>query len=141
MDFRRNISDSSVGFQMAPMVDIVFLLLIFFIAASVYTQWENKIGIKVPTAVSGKNERRFPGEVIINIDANGVVSMNNVDYSLERLRELLSRIAVTYPDQPAIIRADLKTDYESVIKVLDICKQVDIAHISFATLPFKNDQE
>lgn len=134
MNFRRYNKDTAPGFQMAPMVDVIFLLLIFFIAASIYAQWESKMGIKVPVSKSGQVETRFPGEVIINIDREGKIFMNYVNYTPERLEKLLGELAKTYPDQPVIIRADKNTAYEHVIGVLDICKNSDIYNISFATI-------
>lgn len=134
MNFKKNIRDTGLGFQLAPMVDILFLMLIFFITASIYAQWETKMEIKVPTAKTGDYSPRFPGEVIVNVDKNGKLSMNLIEYSPDRLASLLSELAKTYPEQPVIIRADLLTPYEHVIRVLDICRTVDIANISFATI-------
>ncbi len=135
MNFKKHVRETGLGFQIAPMIDIVFLLLIFFITASIYAQWESKMGIKVPTTKSGQYEVRMPGEVIINIDPAGRISMNLIEYSPERLSKLLGELAATYPDQPVIIRADRATPYEHVIMVLDICRSVDISSISFATVP------
>jgi biopolymer transport protein ExbD len=118
---------------MAPMVDIVFLLLIFFIAAAVYSQWESKLEIKVPTSVTAMERPRFPGEAIINIDKHGTFFLNSIELSPERLKSLLGQLSKTYPDQPVVIRADKKTDCKYLIQVIDICAQTDIANISFAT--------
>lgn len=135
MNFRKRIPENNVGFQMAPMIDIIFLLLIFFIAASVYAQWESKIGIEIPTSKTGENHPRLPGEIIINVETDGRIFLNSVQYSPKRLTELLSQLAKLYPDQPVVIRADRATRYESIILVLDMCKSVDIGNVSFATLP------
>ena len=120
---------------MAPMIDIMFLLLIFFMVATIYAQWETKIGINVPTAETGAQTGRTPGEVIINLDKEGQIYINSVQMEPERLHKLLVQIAQTFKGQPVIIRADEKTEYEDVITVLDICRKVDIWNISFATLP------
>ena len=53
MNFKRHIRDTSESFQMAPMIDIIFILLIHFMAATIFAQWENKLGIQVPAADSG----------------------------------------------------------------------------------------
>lgn len=135
MNFRKNMVDRHIGFQMAPMIDIIFLLLVFFIASAVYSQWERKLEITVPTATSAKEAPRFLGEAIINIDAEGRVFLNSLEYTPERLADLLRQLAVTYPDQPVVVRADRVTRYEDVIRVLDICRQSDIANLAFATLP------
>ena len=134
MNFRKGINEQSVGFQMAPMVDIIFLLLIFFIAAAVYSQWESKLEIKVPTADSGMNRARYPGEAIINIDKNGKLFLNSVEYTPQRLEQLLAQLAKTYPDQPVVIRADKQTDCKYLIEVIDICAKTDISNLSFATM-------
>ena len=134
MDFRKNIKENSMGFQIAPMIDIVFLILIFFISASIYAQWESKIGIKVPTARSGEHPPRYPGEIIINISGDGRLFINSVEYTFDRLSTTLPELAKMYPDQPVTIRADRATQYENVIAVLDLCRTSDITNISFATL-------
>ena len=135
MNFRKKIDEeTSLGFQMAPMIDIVFLLLIFFIAAAVYSQWEQKLEIKVPTSVTAQDRPRFSGEAIINIDKQGKFFLNSVEYPPERLRYLLGNLSKTYPDQPVVIRADKETDCKYLIQVIDICAQTDIANISFATI-------
>ncbi len=135
MNFRKDFRSESPGFQMAPMIDIVFLLLIFFMVATIYAQWETKIGITVPTTDTGTQSPRGAGEIIINLDEQGRVFINSIEMDRERLRDLLSQIGKTFKGQPVIIRADRSTDYEAVIGILDLCRQVDIWNISFATLP------
>lgn len=134
MNFRKRFSTPQAGFQMAPMVDIMFLLLIFFMAATIFAQWETKVGITVPTADTGVRADRRPGEIIVNLDAEGRMYVNNVEISIERLKGLLAQVAETFGDQPIIIRADAKTRHEAVIGVLDVCRQVDIWNVAFATI-------
>ena len=122
------------GFQMAPMVDIIFLLLIFFIAASVYSQWESKLEIKVPTAKSSIERPRFPGEAIINIDKDGRFFLNSTEFTPERLKHVLTKLSETYPNQPVVVRADKQAPSRYLIQVIDICSQTDIGNISFATI-------
>ena len=134
MNFKRKISETSVGFQMGPMLDIIFILLIHFMAATIFAQWENKLEIKVPTASSDNRSYRQRGEVIINVDEKGVVSINSQELSLERLERILYEEQAAFHDQPVIIRADEKTQHKDVIKVLDLCSRVDIRNVSFATI-------
>jgi biopolymer transport protein ExbD len=115
------------------MIDIMFLLLCFFIAAQIYAQWESEIDIKLPTAETGEIPNRLPSEIIINVRADGTTVVNQQQLDHDGLSGLLGRIVELYPGQPVLIRADKKTDYEYVIGVLDICRKVDIWNISFAT--------
>ena len=138
MNFRKNIQEPASGFQMAPMVDVMFLLLIFFMVASIYAQWENRVGIKVPKVDTGVNAKRLPDEIIVNIDEEGKFFINNVEQSVKQLHEILEEVAEVFAKNPnqipsVIIRADAKTDHEHVMEVMDVCRKTGITQISFAT--------
>jgi biopolymer transport protein ExbD len=133
MNFRTKYRPDPVGFQVVPMIDILFLLLCFFLASQVYSQWEQEIDVKLPTAQTGQIPQRLPGEIIINIMKDGSVIINKQVLDNDRLVALLAKVVKLFPGQPVLIRADNKTSYESVIKVLDLCRTVDIWNISFAT--------
>ncbi len=138
MNFRKQLAQEDTGFQMAPMVDIMFILLIFFMVAAIYAQWEMKLDITVPTAKTGKgyeDQVRQMGEIIINLDKDGKIFINNSEMDADRLKDLLDSISREFRDQPVIIRADAKTNHEHVVAVLDVCKEVDIWNVAFATLP------
>ena len=120
--------------QMAPLIDIIFLLLIFFMAASIFYQLETEIDITVPAAKESKDIRRAPGEIIINIRKDGTVVVNQRTLSDSQLENMLHRISRLYRGQPVIIRADRNTYHKDVIKVLDICAGADIWNVSFATM-------
>jgi len=140
MNFRKNIPGTQLGFQIVPMVDIAFLSLLWFVAASIYAQWETKIGIKVPTAKTGEYPRRHPTEVVVNIDTEGKIILNSVETTRERLRNLLGQLAKAFPDQPVVIRADGESRYREAIGVLDICRQAGISAICFSTVsPNENE--
>ena len=119
---------------MAPMIDVVFLLLSFFIATQIFSQWETEINITLPTAATGEAPRRLPGEIMINISAGGEVSVNQRILSEDKLRELLMSLASLYPGQSVLLRADKKAPYEHIIQVLDQCRIADIWNIAFATI-------
>ena len=135
MNFRKHMPPGGASFQMAPMIDILFLLLIFFMAAAIYAQWETRIDVTVPTSSTGVRAERETGEIIVNIDAQGLLFVNDVQMTPGRLASLLAEVAAEFRDQPIIIRADAKTAHENVMEVLDICRRTDIWNVAFATLP------
>ena len=135
MRFRVADDDVETGFQLAPMVDIVFQALIFFMVASIFAQFETELDIVVPTAETSVSSSRLPGEIIINIDRDGRLVVNQRRFTADELVDTLRRIAETFPGQPVILRADRLTAYEDVVSVLDACREADIWNISFATLP------
>ncbi|NCC52571.1 MAG: biopolymer transporter ExbD [Spartobacteria bacterium] len=138
MNFRKNDKTENVGFQIAPMIDVVFLLLCFFVTAQIFSQWETEIDITLPTAQTGEAPQRLPGEIIVNILEDGVAVVNGQTLDATRLSAMLARLSELFPGQPVILRADRKTDYEHVIRVLDTCRQSDIWNISFATIEPEN---
>lgn len=135
MNFRSKLRVEPLGFQIAPMIDVVFLLLCFFVTTQIFSQWETEIGITLPTAKSGETPRRLPGEVILNVDPQGAVIVNNRRLTPQDLDALLTRLVGMFPGQPVVLRADRATAYEHVIRVLDACRKADIWNISFATSP------
>lgn len=134
MNFRGKLEGEKTSFQIAPMIDVVFLLLCFFVTSQVFTQWEAEIDITLPTARTARTETRLPGEIILNISRTGDVIVNGRTMTTEELATMLPRLANYAAGQPVIIRADRQTAYEHVIRVLDLCRQSDIWNISFATL-------
>ncbi|MFC1808169.1 ExbD/TolR family protein [Candidatus Omnitrophota bacterium] len=123
--------------QMAPLIDIVFLTLIFFMTLSIFTQLESELSISVPKAKESKEALRSPGEVIINIDKDGKVVVNQKRLGYSELEEMLKKISSLFPNQPIIIRADEKTYHKFVVNVLDACAAADIWNISFSTIKEK----
>ena len=125
--------------QMAPLIDIVFLLLIFFMSASIFYQLETEINITVPTANESTQTKRAPGEIIVNIRKDGTVVVNQRQMDYGMLETMLRRISELYRGQPVIIRADRQTYHKDVIRVLDICAGADIWNVSFATMKEENE--
>ena len=135
MNFRGRYKPEQIGFQVVPMIDILFLLLCFFVTSQIYTQWETEINVTVPTSQSDDVPARLPGEIIINILTDGKVVVNRQTLDDAQLSSVLGRIVTLFPGQAVLIRADRLTAYDHVIRVLDLCRQSDIWNISFATLP------
>jgi len=133
MNFRKKNRTALPTFQMTSLMDIVFLILFFFVTTSIYSQWENEITITLPTAQSGKVPSRLPGEIIINVSKDGRVAVNQQDLTLEALKTRLDRLARYFPGQPVVLRADKETRYESLMKVIDTCRKADIWNFSMAT--------
>ena len=119
--------------QLAPLIDIIFITLIFYMTLTVFYQLENEISISVPKAEQSTEVVRSPGEIIINMDTEGKIVVNQRSLTVQELEAMLKKISSLYPNQPVIIRADKKTHHEDVIKILNACAAADIWNIAFAT--------
>jgi biopolymer transport protein ExbD len=133
MNFRKRYRQESVGFQLVPIIDVLCVMLIFFVTTYSFARFETEMDVTVPTAKSSSESRRSPGEIIINIRKDGQVVLHRRDISIPELQTILLRVARNFPDQPVILRADEATPYKSVIAVLDACRQADVWNVSFAT--------
>ena len=122
------------GFQITPMLDVVFLLLCFFVTASVFSQWENEIDIQLPTAdAAAAPDDRLPGEIIVNVDASGAIRVNERVLSPDELLRRCRLLAKQFPGHPIVVRGDKRTSYDNIMRVIDICRKADIYAIRFST--------
>lgn len=121
------------GFQLAPMIDVVFLLLIFFIVTYQLSDYETELEVSVPTAEEGATTTRHYLEEIINIRSDGTIVMEKQDYTLDELQAKMERLARVNKNQPIRIRGDADTRYQDVVNVIDRCRKAGIWNVSFAT--------
>lgn len=132
MDFRRHRAELP-QFQMTAMMDVVFLLLCFFVTSAVFSQWEYEVDLTLPSAKSAQTPTRLPGEIILNVARDGTVTVNQRAFRGEALGKLLRQVAGYLPGQPVIIRADEGTSYGAFMKVVDACRLAGVANLSLAT--------
>ena len=125
-------------FALSSMLDVIFLLLCFFVTASVFSQWESEISISLPSASSAEAPGRLPGEVILNVAKDGSVTVNAKKLTLEDLGTRLKRVAEFYPGQPVVIRADRDTVYSALVDVIDTCRNSGVWNFSLATVERKD---
>ena len=133
MKFARRAPSRAPGLALTSMLDVIFLLLCFFVTVSVFSQWENEISIQLPAATTAQEPDRLPGEIVVNLSKEGRVSVNGLKLELDDLKKRLSHISKFYPGQPVIIRADKETRYESLVGVIDTCRAADVWNFSLAT--------
>lgn len=133
MNFRRHAEPRILGFMIAPMVDILMVLLVFFIVTWNFALSENELDVRVPSATKANEPQPYVGQVVINVKANGTIVVNRQQKSAQDLLDQLKKLAQLYPDQAVIVRGDEAVDYKHIVEVLDICRQADIWNVAFAT--------
>jgi len=115
------------------MVDILLVLLGFFMLTWSFARQERELDVQMPSAGEAKEQRRSVGEVIVNVKADGSLVMNRRTMTPNELLTALSRIAVLYPDQAVVLRGDQRVDYGHIVRTLDLCRKANIWNIAFAT--------
>lgn len=132
MRFRDHSITKQAEMQLAPMIDVVFLLLIFFIVSWNFARFEAEVDISVPSAETAEQNPRTPGEIIINVNKEGDVKINGVLMTTEQLLNRLNRVSKQFPNQPVILRGDKETPFSHVMTVLDTCQKAGIWNVAFA---------
>ena len=133
MRFAPETGSKAPALALTSMLDVIFLLLSFFVTVRVFSQWESEISITLPSAKTAEEPGRLPGEIIVNLDKEGAIKVNGAPLSLADLEDRLSRISKFYPGQQVIIRADKETKYDNLVKVLDACRAGNVWNFSLAT--------
>lgn len=133
MNFRTRLQPEPKGFLIAPMVDILLVLLGFFMLTWSFSRQERELDVQMPTGGESKEQRRSVGEVIINVKSDGSLVMNRRPMSPEDLLSALSKVAALYPDQAVVLRGDQRVDYGTIVRTLDLCRRANIWNVAFAT--------
>lgn len=133
MNFRQRVNADPASVQLAPMIDIVFLLLIFFIVTWNFARNEMELDVVVPTAKEGKNTPRNVREVIINVRQDGTIVLNRQEQTPEALLDKLKKLSEIDSSQAVILRAHQDVEYKYVVRVLDLCRNAGIWNVAFAT--------
>lgn len=125
-----------VGFQLAPMLDIVFLLLIFFVVTQKIILNEQDLKVKVPTAPkTTEEESRAIDEIIINAREENdelIITIDREVFTREKLHNMLQRMVKVNPSQPVRIRADAEMRWQKVADVISTCSQAGVWNVSFS---------
>lgn len=133
MKFRDNSQTRKVELQLAPMVDVVFLLLMYFVVSWNFAKFESEVNISVPKTENSSASEQSPGELVIGVSPDGSVSVNNQSLSREQLYEKLTRVASLFPGQAVILRGDGDAEFTYVMAVLDLCQKAGIWNVAFAS--------
>jgi len=121
------------GIQLAPLVDVLMLLLIFFLMTWNAARNENELDVKVPKATAAKEKSAPIGDVVVNVKADGNVVVNRRTLSATELGDLLKQLVQLNADQAVVIRGDETGAYKNVVGVLNICSEAGVTNVAFAT--------
>ena len=119
---RSNGSQMSASIELTPIIDMVFLLLIFFLVATTFHQTEREMQIALPASQSAGPISATLREIIINVDVEGQIFVSGRKMDAEDLRVLVRDAVAANPQQKVTVRGDRHTAYANIVRVLDICK-------------------
>ena len=121
--------------NLTPLIDVVFLLLIFFMVSTTF-QRESQIRVELPQANADESPEGPPRFLDITVDREGRFYVNQeevVNTEVETLKQAIRKAAMQESDLPVIINADAQTPHQAVIKVMDAASQLGYLRMTFAT--------
>lgn len=130
MNFRRRIQPQVMGFQIAPMVDVLLVLLCFFILTWNFARKEMELEVKVPTADHGKEPVLNVNQTVLNLKADGSMVMNAKPITYEDLGERMRILAEINPDYAIILRGDENVPFKYVARVIGVCNGAGIGNVA-----------
>lgn len=138
MNLRPDRRDERVDVNLTPLIDVVFLLLIFFMVSTTFDR-HAKLKVELPEA-SASTEQQLEEPVILSIDAKGNYFINDrqvVNTTLETLKSALQKTIADKKDVSLVLRADAKTPHQSVVRAMDAASQLGLTRLSIATIESK----
>lgn len=122
-----------VTFQMAPMIDIIFLLLIFFICVSTFDRLESEEEVSLPGAKTWKRIEKSSETLVINIPIRGNIRINQIPFFPGQTEAFLRSLVARHGNSfEVIIRADKGARYERTKDVIRACARVGLTRVAFA---------
>ena len=119
--------------NLTPMIDVVFLLIIFFLVGSHFSEAERQFDVHVPTVSAAQPLTAPPDQLEVNVSRDGQISLGKNSLTLEQLTNELKHAQQRYADQSVVIRGDGEGKYQLVADVLAACHKAQIRNFSVAT--------
>ena len=126
--------DDTYEIPMTSLIDVVFLLLIFFLVATNFARRETDHAVVLPESEAGVKAEQVPNRLVINIREEGTLVVNGSVMTETELRTSVRDFVGAHPGRPAVIRADAKVPYRSVMKVFGICRSGGVRHVDLPVL-------
>lgn len=127
-------SQAASTLSLTPLIDVVFLLLIFFLVTSEFEEEERRLDIVLPSATSASPMTSKPRELVVDITADGTTFVGGEQVTMEELSDLLQRAVANNPtNQVVVIRADQEVPFQPVVSVMDLCNRAGVSDYSVTT--------
>ena len=135
MNLRPNREQEQLDVNITPLIDVVFLLLIFFMVSTTFDK-QAQLKVKLPEA-SPSSEQVKTESIVLAIDAKGQYYINDkqlVNSTITTLKQALIKTMKENKDIALILKADAKTQHQAVVTAMDAAAQVGLTRLSIATM-------
>jgi len=132
--------DDRVQLDLTPMIDVVFLLIIFFMVATKFTELEHDIGLQLPEVNSITPLTSAPKQRVVNIHDDGRATLDGQEVTLDELMAQLASACRDYPQLSVVVRGDAACPYQHIAAVLAACKDAHVTELGLTVRTAENGQ-
>jgi len=123
---------SKPAIPLSAMVDILFLLLVFFMTVSVFREQERQIDVSLPATESAQ-PAASKTQIIITVTDDGGIFIGDRAYNFDTLRSTLTKLAQQFPNESVVIRGDKTSQFGLAVRVLDTAYSCGLRNVYLAT--------
>jgi biopolymer transport protein ExbD len=124
--------DEQPTLNLTSMIDVLFLLIMFFMAGTKFTEAERNIGLNVPKVSDSGALTAAPEKKVVNVYQDGQITLDRQNVSLDELTTRLSEARRNYRDVGVMVRGDGTGQFQRVAEVLNACKQAGIGDLAIS---------
>jgi biopolymer transport protein ExbD len=124
--------DEQPSINLTPMIDIVFLLIIFFMVGTEFVEMERELIVDVPRVSDGAALTAAPEKRIIKVYRDGRVALDDQPLTIGELQSRLAAARMQYAGLGVIVRGDAEGAFQNVASVLDACRQAGISEMGIS---------
>lgn len=123
-----------VDINLTPMIDVIFLLIIFFMLAAKFAEMERDLQVNPPRSGYAKPLTARARELTVNVTAEGRLVVEGGTVSLSQLESMIARAVKENPEQAVVIRGDARTALQAPVDVLSLCEKYGIKYKFLTTV-------
>jgi biopolymer transport protein ExbD len=126
-------TDEAPAINLTSMIDVVFLLLIFFMVGTKFTEMESNVTLDLPRVADGANASQQSSTKTVSVFRDGVVSLDNRSMTLPELTQVMYQLRQQNPQTSVAVRSDATLTIQRVMEVATAIKKAGIQRLSFTT--------
>ena len=127
---KRSSEDASIN--LTPMIDVVFLLVIFFLVGSKYSEQESQIDVTVPAVGQVQPIANGPDQRVVSVTATGQLLLDGVAVTQQDLSQQLQQSSAQYPDLKVVVRADSTGSLQGFAEAVHLVRRSGVEKIGIA---------
>jgi len=122
--------------ELTPLIDCIFLLLIFFLVTTSFYKLERELRVNLPESSEGESKQEEPpAEIIINVMRDGTIYVNRELKTYDELLQVLKNAVQKWPGIPVIIRGDALAYHKVIVRVMEACSKAKVNSLSISVIP------